>query len=95
MWWSLPIPIGGHLSILLPIRWIGKYKTLRAIIKYEKEIRNTLNYFSRQKKTRNIVNAIGLNAIFNKNLLLTAVLMFSILDIFKPADNILKTEIRL
>ena len=42
--------LGGHLSMLLPIRWIGHYKTLRAIIKYEKEIRKKLYYFSRKNK---------------------------------------------
>ena len=82
------------MSILLHIRWIGKYKTFSAIIKYEKEIRNTLHYFSRQQQGENIVNAIGLNSIFNKVLLLTAELMFSILEFFKPADKMLKTEIR-
>ena len=55
-----------------------------------KEIRNTLNYFSRQKQEENMVTAIGFNAIFNRDLLLTAELIFSILDVFKPDDKMLQ-----
>ena len=39
-----------------------------------------------------MVNAIGLNAIFNKYLLLTTELMFSILEVFKPADKMLQNN---
>ena len=82
--------IGGHLSIFLPIRWSRHYTKLSAIIKYEKEIRKTLHYLSRLKQRENMVTAIGLNAIFNKDLILTAALMFSILKVFKPVDKILQ-----